>query len=147
MKAPRIRTILIAFTVVLAAAACSSFAPPATCGENLGGSADESVFSEYFSAMQLVNQDTGVAGPPGSESEVTFTRTEPIAISYSAVSSGSLRACIQARAGGGTIPFDQTLAFTEGEGSLSLGLFEPGSYVVRAIIGETLVRNLTFTIE
>lgn len=147
MDSSRIRVSAVAALVLAIGMGCGSFSPPASCGENLGGLADQTVFEQNFSAMQLVNQATGLPGPADSESDASFAQGETVAISYSAVSAGTLRACVQERTGGGGIPLDQTFEFDEGEGTLALGSFEPGNYVVRAIIGETLVRNLTFTIK
>jgi hypothetical protein len=147
MKLRQPHPTLILIPTILVSMACGSFAPPASCGENIGGVADDTAFSQYFSSIKLVNEDTGIAGPADSESEASFTQGEKLAISYSAVAEGSLRACVQERAGGGGIPLDQTFSFAQGEGRLSLGTFEAGTYVVRVIIGETLVRNLTFTVK
>jgi len=133
--------------LLLTVLACGSVAPPESCGDNIGGTPDEAVFAQHFTAMELVNEATGFAGPPDSESQATFGPAETIAISYSAVGEGSLRACVQERAGGGGIPFDQTSSFVEGEGSLTLGSFPAGTYVIRAIVADALVRNLTFTVR
>jgi len=133
--------------LLLTTLACGSFAPPASCGDNIGGTADEAAFAQYFISMQLVDEATGVAGPPDSESQATFGPDETIAISYSTVGEGSVRACVQERAGGGGIPLDETFSFVHGEGSFSLGSFPDGTYVVRAILADTLVRNLTFTVR
>lgn len=147
MSHPR-RTITLGFLAALVTSvACGSLGPPASCGENIGGSPDPSTFAQHFASMKLVNADTGVAGPPDSESEASFGQGETLAIQYSAVSPGSLRACVQERTGGGGIPFDQTHAFASGDGTMSLRSFGPGTYVVRAIVGDMLVRNLTFTIK
>jgi len=35
----------------------------------------------------------------------------------------------------------------QGAGTLSLGSFAPGSYVVRVIVDGVLVKNLTFAVE
>jgi hypothetical protein len=129
----------------LAGLACGGLAPPKSCGS--GGTADEGAFSQYFESMELVDEVTLTAGPPTDESAVTFDEDAPLIIRASVLSDVILRACVQQRAGGGQIVFDQTATLSAGDGHFPIGAFEPGDYVVRVEAEGVLVRNLTFTIR
>jgi hypothetical protein len=137
--------VLAAFAVNLLA--CGSFAPPASCGEGIGGTADEALFGRYFSDMNLVLEATGEAPPPGSDSSAVVGPGDSLTIRMQVLQAVDVRACVQERAGGGGIPADKTASVAPGEAFLSLGEFERGSYVVRVIVDGTLVKNLTFEVK
>ena len=134
----------ISIILVLALTACGSFTPPESCGA--GGTADEPKFTQHFIWMEIVNQATGSPGEPDPEGGPRFTSSDQLAIITDNINEVSLRACIVERKGGGKIPFDKTQDLPSGSGSISLGSFEPGSYVVRVIVEGILVRNLPFSV-
>jgi hypothetical protein len=141
------RALAIAFLVLVVAAgglasACSG-GPPKGCGDDIGGTADEALFGQHFSSMSLVSQ---VTGQPGQDSDngAEFDKADILTIQADAKAEVAVRACVQFRSGGGDVPFDQTRTLAQGPGSLDLGTFEPGSYVVRVIVGGTLVKNFPF---
>ncbi|HET7012056.1 MAG TPA: hypothetical protein VFI11_14870, partial [Anaerolineales bacterium] len=100
-----------------------------------------------FESMQLLDEVTLTAGPPTDESEATFSENTPLIIRASVLGDVTVRACVQQRAGGGQIVFEQEASLPPGEGHFPIGAFEPGNYVVRVQADGVLVRNLTFTIE
>lgn len=110
----------------------------------MGGTADEAKFDRHFTRMELINKTTG---QPGQEGEPQFASTEQLAIQIDSAAKVPVRACVQERRGGGKIPFDETQTVPQGVGTLSLGSFAPGSYVVRVIVDDVLVKNLAFAIK
>jgi hypothetical protein len=127
--------------------ACGSFAPPASCGEGIGGTADEALFGQYFSDMGLIVEATGEAPPRGDESSAVVSPDEPLSIRMQVLQAVEVRACVQERTGGGGIPADKTSSVQPGEAFLPLGTFSKGSYVVRVIVDGMLVKNLTFEVK
>lgn len=121
-----------------------SFGPPASCGDNIGGTADTTKYDQYFTNMALVNQD-GVAGPEG-EHGMEFASTDSLDLRADSISEVAVRACVQ-DFNGGPIAFDQTQTFAQGSSGLTLGSFQPGNYVVRVIVDDTLVKNFPFAIK
>jgi len=121
-----------------------SFGPPASCGDNIGGTADTTKFDQYFTTMALVNQDgeTGSSGDNGME----FTAADILELRADTLSDVDVRACVQ-NFNGQPIAFDQTSQFTSGASGVSLGSFEQGSYVIRVIVDDTLVKNFPFSIK
>ena len=141
-------TLILVFVSVLAnMLACGSFAPPQSCGEGIGGTADEALFAEYFSDMQLVIEGTDEVPPPGSESGALVSTGDSLTVKMQVLKTATVRACVQERAGGGGIPADETRTVQPGEAYLPLGEFEKGSYVARIIVDGTLVKNLTFEVK
>jgi hypothetical protein len=51
--------------IMLVITACGSFSPPESCG--VGGTADETKFSQHFTWMEIVNEATGSPGEPDPE--------------------------------------------------------------------------------
>ncbi len=127
----------------LIVSACS-FGPPPSCGDAVGGTADTAAFDRYFSEITLINETTGVAAAGGDEG-AQVSSADPLALEVVAKSQVALRACIQPLTGGKALAFDQTQTLAAGKGSMALGTFKPGSYVIRAIVEGTLVRNFPFT--
>lgn len=144
MKKGLFLTSLMALAITLSA--CGSFGPPESCGEDLGGTADENLFSQYFESMALISQTTGVPGPSGGENGEQYAQGEPLAILVTSKADVALRVCIQYR-GPGQIPFDQTQTLTGGENTFNIGAIDPGVYVVRVIVEDTLVKNFPFMVE
>jgi hypothetical protein len=137
--------VLAAFMVNLFA--CGSFGPPASCGETIGGTADEALYGRYFSDMNLVSEATGEVPPPGSENSPVVSSDDPLTIKMQALKAAEVRACVQERVGGGGIPADESATVAPGEAFLPLGKFSSGSYVVRVIVDGALVKNLTFEVK
>ena len=145
MSINRIGVFVIALAVGVLAAACS-FGPPPSCGENIGGTADTVKFEQYFTNMNLVNEASGQPGPAG-ENGMEFSPGESLAIQVESKSAVELRACIQPLSGGNKIAFDQTKTLSPGQGTVSIGTFEQGKYVIRVIVGDILVKNFPFVIK
>ncbi len=127
----------------LIVSACS-FGPPPSCGDTIGGTADTAAFDRAFNNMALVNEMTGQVAPGGDEG-AQFSAADPLALQVEAKGAVALRACIQPMGGAKALAFDQTVTFSAGKGSMALGTFKPGAYVVRVIVEDTLVRNFPFT--
>ncbi|MCX6035500.1 MAG: hypothetical protein NTV38_11085 [Chloroflexi bacterium] len=142
----RANLLLLIFVLVLSILACGTFSPPETCGEDLGGTADEALFGRYFESMELVSGNTWQPGAEG-ESGMQFPAGESLLIMFDAKSDVQVRACIQHTVGGGKMAFDQTSSFQNGENEFQVGTFEPGPYVIRVIVNGTLVKNLPFSIN
>ena len=134
----------VSIILMLVLTACGSFSPPESCG--VGGTADETKFAQHFTWMEIVNEATGSPGESDPEGGFQFTSSDPLAITTDNINEVSLRACVAERKGGGKIPLDKTQDLSSGSGSISLGSFEPGSYVVRVIVDGILVRNIPFSV-
>ena len=141
----RIRHITTLVILGSLAAACS-FGPPPSCGDEIGGTADTATFDQYFNSMTLVAKTTGQPGPQG-DAGPQFAQGEPLAIQVDARAEVTLRACIQPMGGQKEISFDKTQTLSPGLGTFELGPFEPGTYVIRVIIGNTLVKNFPFQVR
>lgn len=124
--------------------ACGSFSPPESCGA--GGTADETKFTQHFTWMEIINEATGSTGEPDQEGGFQFSSSDELAITLDNIQEVSLRACVEERKGGGEIALDETQDLPSGSGVISLGSFEPGSYVVRVIVDGILVCNLPFSV-
>jgi len=137
---------LASIVILGALASACSFGPPPSCGEEIGGTADTTIFDEYFNGMALVSQQTG---QPGEDSDqgARFAQAEALEIQADAKSDVAIRACIQPLSGQGELQYDETETIAQGEHSLDLGTFQPGSYVIRVIVDRTLVKNFPFQIR
>lgn len=131
--------------LTLAAAGCG-FGPPPSCGDNIGGTADTAKFGQYFTSLSLVNQATGQPGADG-EQGAQFPQGAALTIQAETKAEVALRACIQPMSGGGQLALDKTQTLAAGKGAFELGTFKPGAYVIRAIIGGTLVKNFPFVVK
>ena len=141
------KTILITFCfVLLSFASACSFGPPPSCGDNVGGVADTTKFDQYFTNMALVNQATGNSGPEGDNGQ-QYALGDSLAITMDVKSEVSVRACIQPFNGQSSISLDETKTFTLGQGSFEMGSFQKGSYVIRVIVDNTLVKNFPFSVK
>lgn len=141
----RSRTVTVGALLALAAliAACGPMGAPQSCGA--GGTADEGAFAKSFSSMELVNEGTGQPAPETDpENGPIFTTADRIAIRAEALAGVSVRACVEGRTGGAKIGFDGTQTLSAGTGTMSLGSFGAGPYVVRVIVDGVLVENLPF---
>jgi hypothetical protein len=130
----------------LSVLACGSISPPETCGDEIGGVADETLFGEYFESMELVNANTWQPGAQG-ENGMEFAEGEALLIMFDARTEVQVRACIQHTVGGGEIAFDDSVSFQAGSNEFQIGSFVPGPYVIRIIVGNTLVKNFQFVIN
>jgi len=137
--------VVVCIALLLGITACGSFSPPESCGA--GGTADEAAFAQLFISMEIVNQATGSPGEPDPEGGYQFSSSDSLTLTTDSFTDTSLRACIEERRGGGKIVFDQNQTVSQGTMSMSLGSFEPGSYVMRVIVDGVLVRNLPFSIK
>ncbi len=142
-RCPQIR--MAAALLIVTATACTS-GPPPSCGEDIGGVADPATFDQYFGAMGLVNRTTGQPGPDGEQGS-QFAQADPLAIEADVRAAVEVRACVQPLSGGGELAFDGTRMLGPGSGQVELGAFSPGAYVVRVIVGGTLVKNLPFEVQ
>jgi hypothetical protein len=146
MFASKIKLFVTILMLGLLLSACSlgSFGPPASCGDNIGGTADTANFDQTFTNMALVNQN----GVPGTEGEngMEFAATDTLDIRADSNSDVTVRACVQ-NFNGRPIAFDGTQTFTQGSSGFSLGSFQSGNYVVRVIVDGVLVKNFPFEIK
>ena len=142
------KTLFASLTLIaLLAAACGSFGPPPECAEGLGGTADEALFAQYFTSMELVSAASGQPGGP-AENGTAFPAGEPLAVNVSAVAEVSVRFCVQGFYDGGVIADDLTADMVPGDNQVHLDAFDTAaSYVVRVIVDGVLVKNLPFTLQ
>jgi hypothetical protein len=137
--------ILPVLLLALSALACGSASPPESCGDAIGGTADETLFGQNFASMELVDANTWQPGAAG-ENGAQFGQ-EPLLIMFDAKSGVDVRACIQNTRGGGKLAFDQTVSFSAGSNEFPVGSFEPGTYVIRVIVDGVLVKNFPFEVK
>lgn len=137
------RIIVAVAALSLVLAGCAGFGPPQSCGA--GGTADEVAFARAFTALELVD---GTTGQPPAERDPEFgpifTTAAQLAIRAEALAGVSVRACVEGRTGGAKIGFDGTQTLSAGVGTMPLGSFEAGPWVVRVIVDGVLVKNLPF---
>ncbi len=143
MYTASLRSVLTAILVISSLAACS-FGPPESCGETIGGVADTAKFDQYFSRMAFITQE-GMEGTPG-DNGVEFSTSDNLELRADVLTDVTVRLCIQGMTSG-SIAFDQTQSFTAGASGMGVGSFEPGTYVMRVIVEDTLVKNFPFTIK
>lgn len=138
--------LLVLSALGLAALACGSFAPPEEC-TNSGF--DEEAFAAHFNDMQLVNAATGEPGElePGNDQGMRFSSDDELALLVDSLGEVQLTLCIQQRKGGGQIVYNETHSFQEGESTVPLMAFDSDPYVIRVILNDALIKNLTFFTE
>lgn len=124
---------------------CGQFSPPQSCGA--GGTANEESFNQYFSEMLLYDETRGGSPLIDTEAGPTYFSDTPVSVEVESTTSVEVRFCVEERRGGGEINFDEIRTVSEGENIISLGVFNPGSYIVRVIIEDVLVRNLPFVVQ
>jgi hypothetical protein len=124
---------------------CSQFKPPESCGA--GGTANKETFNQFFVDMLLYDETMG--GPPRIHTEAgpTFLLDSTVSIQAESFITVEVRFCVEQRRGGGEISFDEVRMISEGVNTISLDGFESGSYVLRVIQDEVLIRNLPFVVE
>ena len=145
---PFSRTLLVALAALaLLAAACGQIGPPPECAEGLGGTADQTLFAQYFTSMELVSAASGQPGAP-AENGASFPVSEPLAINASVLTEVSARFCVQGFYASGVIADDLTADLVPGENQVHLDAFDTAAdYVVRVIVDGVLVKNLPFTLQ
>ena len=143
-KSSRFSLSLAALAVT--ALACGSLVPPESCPST---SFDPEAFATYFNDMQLVSAASGQPGQPdsGDDRGQGFSTDEELAIIVDNLGDIELTICITERKGGGQIVYNQTHTIQEGRSTIPLMAFESDPYVIRVIVEEVLVRNLTFFTE
>ncbi len=146
MKRAQINLISVFLLIGTFLASCGGFSPPQNCGENIGGVADDTKFAQYFVSMQLINQFTGQPGVEG-ENGAQFATKDSLAIIADSISIVALRVCVQHRGGPGVLPFDQTKTLAQGQVEVPIGSLEPGTYVIRVIIDNTLIHNFPLEVK
>lgn len=124
---------------------CSQFKPPESCGA--GGTANEETFNQFFVDMLLYDETMGGAPRIHTEAGPTFLQDSTVSVQAESFMSVEIQLCVEQRRGGGEISFDEVRMLSEGVNTISLETFESGSYVIRVIIDEVLIRNLPFVVE
>jgi hypothetical protein len=145
MNINKVKVLVIVFITGIILTSCS-FGPPPSCGDNIGGTADTAKFDQYFNKMNLVYESSGQPGQDG-ENGMQFSNGEPLIIQVDSKSEVSLRACIQPLSGGKEITLDETTSLSKGSGSVSIGALKTGTYVIRVILDNTLVKNFPFVVK
>jgi hypothetical protein len=146
MYKPLWKIVLVFSLLGLMISACGSFGPPQSCGDNIGGTADQAKYAQSFSSMQLINQTTGLTGTEG-ENGTQFTSSDNLAIQAGTLSNVNIRVCVQHTDSTKPIPFDQTRTLSQGQTDFSIGQLEAGNYVIRVIVDNILVKNFPFEIK
>jgi hypothetical protein len=141
----RIKVLAVVLVLGIVLTACS-FGPPPSCGDNIGGTADTTKFDQYFNGMSLVYENSGQPGQDG-DNGMQFTQGEPLVIQVDSKSEVNLRACIQPMSGAKEVTLDETQSFSQGQGSFSIGTLKAGTYVIRVIVDDTLVKNFPFVLK
>jgi hypothetical protein len=142
----RYQLLLVLAILGLLALACGSFAPPEACPSS---GSDTEAFPMYFNDMQVVNAATGAPGEddPETDQGVRFSASDELAIRVDSVGEVEVTFCITERKGGGQIVYNQAHTLPAGESTVPLMAFDSDPYVVRVIVNEVVVRNLTFFTE
>jgi len=145
MHVPKSCRLLLVFSALgMFALACGSFAPPESCTES---GLDEGAFTAQFTSMRLVNASTGEPGEPDPESGQKFSTEDQLAVIVESLGEVEVTFCITQRKGGGQIVYNQLHSVQEGENTVTLTTFDSDPYVIRVIVNDILVKNLTFFTE
>lgn len=131
------------FLLMLIFIAGCDLGQPRDCEVNTGNTVDEELFSTYFSSMRLMDE-TGFEGVSHDEDEAIFAPASPLSISFDAIKDGSIVLCIQSRTGSKFTPATLHETFEAGSSTINISNYMNGSYVVRVIVEDTLVKNLPF---
>ena len=137
-------TVLFVALFGLAIGACGAISPPESCTHT---GFDEATFSEFFTDMYLINTATGEPGERDPEQGDRYATDDQIAVWIESLEDVEVQFCIEQRKGGGQIVYNQAHSISQGESTVALPTFESDPYVIRVIVGEVLVRNLTFFTE
>jgi hypothetical protein len=97
--------------------------------------------------MLLYDETTGGSPRIHTEAGPTFLQDTSVSIQVESTESIEVRFCVEERRGGGEISFDEVRTISGGVTIVSLESFVPGSYVIRVILDDVLVRNLPFVVE
>jgi hypothetical protein len=145
-RKPVVTLFVMLFVVLfgLGTGACGAITPPESC-TNTGF--DEAAFSEYFTDMHLINASTGESGERDPEQGERYATDDQIAVRIESLDEVEVRFCIEQRKGGGHIVYDQVHTVSQGENTVTLTTFDRDPYVIRVIVNEVLVKNLTFFTE
>jgi hypothetical protein len=134
--------------LLVVAAACAPLSAPPECAEGLGGTANETLFAQYFTSMELVSATSGRQPGDPAENGAAFPVAELLAINASVLSEVSVRFCVQGFFTGGVIADDLTTDLVPGDNQVHLDAFDTAAdYVVRVIVDGVLVKNLPFTLH
>jgi len=142
----KIMKFVFSILLVLLFAVSCDVGPPRECDVEISDSADEELFSQYFSNMSLADEK-GFEGIPHDEYGVVFDPSIPLVVSFNALKSGSIKFCVQSRSGSKFIPATRDAIFEAGSSSITISNFMDGSYVIRVIVEDTLVKNFSFGTE
>jgi len=114
-----------------------------TCGD-IGGTADEGIFNQFFTEMAIVRASDGQPGERDEELGPGYTTAEDLLIKYTCTQSVTIRVCVATRDRWGESVFNEEHNSIPGEGSFNVGSFSAKSYVVRVIKDGVLIKNLPF---
>ena len=136
----------VSFLVVVGfvLAACGSFRPPEECP--VTGSAHPDAFDQSFSRMVLVKQGQPIPDT-GGDSDLTFASDDRLELVVVSKGKTETLVCVSGRKGGMKIPYNKTVALTEGVNRVELGTLLVNPYVVRVGVNNVLVKNITFEIK
>ena len=141
----RFRHLITLFILSSILLSCGPLSPPESCGA--GGTANKETFNQFFVDILLYDETMG--GAPRIQTEVgpTFLQDTTVSVQAESITSVEIRFCVEERRGGGEISFDEVRMLSEGVNTISLDIFESGSYVVRVITEDILIKNLPFVVE
>ncbi|MFC2010080.1 hypothetical protein ACFLVU_04645 [Chloroflexota bacterium] len=123
---------------------CSSFTPPEECP--FTGTADEILFSQKFTRMELIYSDGSLPEVDGDSGSI-FSTNDSIDILVISEERLEFQICISERKGGGKVVYNESHTVSQGENNIRLGSFSNNPYVVRIGVNNILVRNLPFAVE
>ena len=140
---------ILSFVVFTAGCSSGGIGPisaPEECSFVTGGSADEAFFSEHFSRIVIVSKGEEIP-ESGGEHDLVFNTEDELELVVVSKDDTQLQVCISERKGGGRVVLSESFSLVEGENRLDLGSLARNPYVVRIGVNDTLVRNLTFSIQ
>lgn len=144
-RGPGLSTVasLVLMVGALVGAACAAPAEQVLSCPAVGGGADEALFTQNFSRMDLASgtPDTGEGG-------VRHSRTEPVVVVATTLHGVEAHFCARERSRASTIMYAQPHTLPAGESRVDLGpVARTGDYVIRVSVEGKLVKNLTFTVR
>lgn len=141
----RLRSALIGLCLLYAA--CSSLAPPETCGPGADGPPDEAKYAEAIRSIVLVSAGSGLAGEPDEDGIPVYVAGDGLQILIDNVRALNIRACVQERRSRGRIATEREGVLPAGRAIIPLGSFEKGEYVARVMVDRVLVGNIPFNVQ
>lgn len=114
------------------------------CGEFVFAREDPEAFSRYFHKLGLFDAETGKRPETDAMGNAVFHAGQYLGVGWETTFRLSWELCFQDAVSGSVARLHRSAG--EGKGMSALQPFEPGSYVLRVIVKNGIVRNIPFVV-